>query len=110
MLWANYYTSGFDPVIHPMRAEMAFLSSIGFRVDIDRVVRAGLHTGLASNTQIGVIADNSIVPLGHGGYRANLHTGGIHAMVAAINLKIAPDVGIAAYLGVFDPGAEDPKW
>ena len=101
---ADDYTGRFQAKIGAVGAIVALGGGMGFRVHIDGVIGAGLHTSLAANADTAVELYNSIVPLVHGSHGANTDTGGIGAMIAARHLKKAARVGKLPFFDIFDPG------
>ena len=90
-----------------MRAEMAFGGRTIVRIDINRVIRTGLHAGFAANTSFGTEVDDAVLALVHRGHGTDRYARSILAVVAACNLKDAPRVGKLAFLYILDPGAVD---
>src|SRR5579864_6507061 len=80
---ADDLTGWLEPDVDAVRAEVALRSRLGDRVDIERVVGAGLHAGLAADAPAAVEVDDAVVPLEEGLCRADSDAGCIVAMVAA---------------------------
>jgi hypothetical protein len=93
-----------------MSAEIALLRGVGVRVDVQRVVRASLHTRLATDAAVAVEVHDAVVAPEQRGYRADRYARRVIAVVAAHHRKEAPRVGILAFLDVLDPGAKRSKW
>lgn len=105
VLGAHHDAGGLESEIYFMRAIVTFCSRAGFRIYIDGVIRASLHTGLASNADIRIEFHDAIVALVHGRNGTDTYTGRIGAVVAPRHLKRSGDIGILPGLYTFDPGA-----
>src|SRR5580704_12119724 len=90
-----------------MRAEVALGGSAGSGIDIERVVRTGLHARFTSDAAAAVEIDNAIVALEQRAGGANLDARRLVAMIAAHHAEVAAAVGEGALFYVLDPGAED---
>jgi hypothetical protein len=106
---ADNHTGRFQAKIGAVGTIVAFGGGMGFRVHIDGVIGTGLHTSLAADTDAAIELYNSIVPLVHGGDRANTDTGRIGAVIAACHLEEAARIGELPFFYIFDPGPADPK-
>jgi hypothetical protein len=102
---ANHNTGGLQTQLGSVGAVVAFGGRIGVRVNINGIIRAGLHTSLAADADAGIEVDDAIFSLVHGRHRAYPYTGWVGTMVAAGDLKMAPVVGKDACFYIFDPGA-----
>jgi hypothetical protein len=49
MCWAHHNTSGFEPDLDSVVAKVALIRNVGVWVDVDRVVGARIHAGLAAD-------------------------------------------------------------
>lgn len=92
-----------------MGTEVTFRRCVRFGIEIDRVIRTGLHAGFAPNANGWVKLDNTIVALVHRADGTDTHTGRVGAMITARHLEASAHVGIRASLGVFDPRAVHTK-
>ena len=97
----------FEIGLDAMRAEVAFGGRAGFGVNVKRVVGAGLHAGLASDTAAVVEINDAVVALEQRAGRANLDARRLLAMVASHHAEMAAGVGEGTLLDVLDPGAKD---
>ena len=88
-----------------MRAKMAFRRGTVIRINVDGVVRAGLHTRFAAYTALGAEVDNTVFALVHRGHGADRDARRIFAMITARDLKNAAGVGIGSLLNVLHPSA-----
>jgi hypothetical protein len=88
---------------------VTFRGGVGFGVEIDRVVGAGLHAGFASDANGRVELDDAVVTLIHGSDGADAHARRIGAVVAARHLKAAAHIGVRARLHILDPRAIHAK-
>jgi len=93
-----------------MRTEVAFGCSVGTGIDIERIVRAGLHAALASNTASIVEVYDSIRTAEEGVGGANLYAGSIVTVVTSHHAEMTAGVREFTFLDVLDPGAEYPHW
>ena len=105
MFGTDHHAGGFESHIQTMGAESAFGGGVGFGVEIDRVVRAGLHAGFASDANGRVELDDAVIALIHGRDGTDAHAGRVGAMIAARHLKAAAHIGIRARLDILDPRA-----
>lgn len=105
MFGADHDAGGFESHIQTMRAEMTFRGGVGFGVEIDRVVRAGLHTGFTSDANGRIKLNDAIRALIHGADGTNANARRVGAVVAARHLKAAAHVGEGTRLDVLDPCA-----
>src|SRR3977135_3212434 len=90
-----------------MRAEVALLSRMIFRVDEDRVVRAGSHAGFASDANRFIKIDNAVRTLEHCGCRASGYTRRVRTLIAARYLMCAAYLWKHSYVDVLDIGSGD---
>ena len=92
-----------------MRAEMTFRGGVRLGVEINRIVRAGLHTGFTSDADGWIKFNDAIVTLIHRADGTDARAGRIGAVVAARHLKAAAHVGIRTRLHILDPCAIHAK-
>src|ERR1019366_7894205 len=92
-----------------MRAEMAFGRGVPVRVNINGVIGARLHAGLAPNAAGGVEIYNSVSALVHGGYRTDLDAWRLLAVTAASHLEDTPRVRESPLLHILDPRPVDAQ-
>jgi hypothetical protein len=78
-------------------------------VDVDCIIRAGLHTGFTTNADLGIELHDAIIPLVHRGHGADSHTGRVRTMVAARDLELSAAIWICARLNVLHPRAIYPQ-
>jgi len=109
MFGTDNHAGGFESHFNPMRAEGAFCNGVGFGVEIDRVVGAGLHAGFAADANGRVKLDDAIAALIHGCDGTDAHAGRVDAVIAARHLKAAAHVGISTCFNILDPGAIHTK-
>ena len=88
-----------------MIAEVAFVGSVGGRVDVDGVIGAGVHAALAADAVPVVEVDHSVGGSEQRSGGADRDAGGVVAMVAAHHREMPVDMGERAGLDVLDPGA-----
>ena len=109
MFGADNNTGRFESYIQTMSTESAFRGSVRFRIEIDRVVGAGLHAGFAADANGWIELDNTVITLIHRGDGADAHTGRVDAVVTARDLKAAAHIRVRARLNIFDPSTVHPK-
>ena len=109
MFGADNDAGGFESHIQTMSTESAFSGGVGFGVEIDRVIRTGLHAGFTSNANGRVKLNDAIVALIHRSDGTDAHTGRVGAMIAACHLKTAAHIGIRTRLNILDPCAIHTK-
>src|SRR6185369_2823084 len=97
-----------EPLLHAVGAEVALLDRAELRVQVDRVVRAGLHAGATADADVAVEVDDPVLPLLEGVDRTDRHARRVRAVVAAEHGEVAADLGEAPLLDVLDPGPEAP--
>jgi len=85
------------------------MCSVRLGVDVERVVRAGVHARLAANAIVVLEVDDAVIGTKQCVRRADRHTGCVVALVAAHHRKFACDVGEGASLDVLDPCSIDPQ-
>jgi hypothetical protein len=104
VLWTNDDTGRFQAQLSAMRTVVALGSRMGFWIDVNGVVGAGLQTGFAADADSRVKFHDTIRPLIHSRHGANSHTRRIGAVIAASHLKVAPHIGKGALFYILDPG------
>ena len=109
MFGANDDAGGFESHIQTMRAESAFRGGVGFGVEIDRVVGAGLHAGFTSDADAWVELNDAVVALIHRSHGTDAHARRVGTVIAARHLKAAAYIGVGACLHIFDPRAIHAK-
>ena len=105
MFRADHNAGGFESHIQTMSAEGAFRGGVGFGVEINRIVRTGLHTGFTADANARVKLNDAIISLIHGCDGTNAHARRVDAMIAARHLKVAANIGVCARFNIFDPCA-----
>ena len=109
MFGADDNAGGFESHIQTMRAERAFGGGVGFGIEINRVIRAGLHTGFAPDANRRIELDDAVRALIHRGDGTDTHARRVGAMITARDLKAAAHIGIRARFNIFDPRAIHTK-
>ncbi len=105
VLGADDDTGRLQAHLGAVRAEVALGRGVGVGVNVDGVVGAGLHAGLAADAGFGVELHNAVGALIHGRGGADVDAGRVGAVVAARHLEEAAGVGEGALLHVLHPGA-----
>src|SRR5205823_1115612 len=93
-----------------MRAEIAFGRRVADRVDVEGVVRTGLHTGLAADAAVGIEIDHAVIAAIEGRHRTNGDAGREFTVVAAHHAEHPAVVRKLSLLDVFHPRAIDADW
>ena len=109
VLRADHDTRRFEADVNPVGTEMTFRRRIRFRIDIDRIIGTGLHTGLASDTDISVELHNPVLALIHRRNRTDPDARMICAVIAPGYLKIPSNVRLASGFDTFHPCALDAE-
>ena len=98
-----------EPHLDLVRAEVALGRGLRAGVDVERVVGAALHAGLAADAAAAVEVHDPVLPPEERGGGADLDAGRVVAVVAAGDREGPPRLGELALLDVLDPGAGDPE-
>src|SRR5712692_629388 len=105
LLRADDDASGFEAHLDSVGAQVTLRGRIRIRIDVERIVRAGLHARLAADAAIAVEIDDAVGAAIERYGRADLDAGRVVTMVAAENTEVPPRIGIFALLYVLDPRA-----
>ena len=89
-----------------VRAEVAFGRGLGGGVDVERVIRAALHAGLAADAAPRVEVHDPVAAAEERGRRADLDAGRVVAVVAAGDLERAARLREDAVEPLADVGAD----
>src|SRR5258708_38761412 len=89
-----------------MRTEVAFLGDAAIGMDVDRVVRAGLHARLASDAVITLEIDDAIFPGIERVDGADADARCVIAVVTSHDAEVASRFRILTLFDVLDPGAK----
>jgi hypothetical protein len=92
-----------------MGAIITFRRRIGFRIDIQRIIGASLHTGFTSDTAVTIKIHNTIRPSMKRGCGANFYTGCIGTMVTPVDRKFPSVVRKFTLFDIFHMGAIHTK-
>jgi hypothetical protein len=109
LLRADDHAGRLQADLGAMGTEMTLGGGVGIRIDVQRIVRAGLHARLAADTAVTVEVDDAIRALVQGHCRTDRHAGRVCTVVAAQDREVATGVGKLALLDVFHPGAKGPQ-
>ena len=90
MFRADGNTRRLQPDLDAMGTIVALGSRLTVGIDVERIIGARLHARLTTNTAARVEIDDAIAALKESPSRTNSDTGGISAVIAAVNKKIAP--------------------
>jgi len=90
-----------------MRAEIAFGGGVCVRINVQRVVRAGLHARLAADAAVGIEIDDAILAAVEGGDGADRHARRKIAVITAHHAEQPAIIWKLALLDVLNPGAID---
>jgi len=80
---------------------------MGFWIDKERIVGAGLHTGLTANTAIRIKIYNAILSLVERCDGADFHTGCVRTVVTPMDCKKPSGIGEGPLFHIFHPGAKN---
>lgn len=105
----NDHAGRFQADVGAVSAIVALGCRVGFRIDVDGVVRASLHAGFAADTDAAVEFDNTVGALVHGLCGADARAGRVGAMVAARDLKVTAGVWISPGFNRLYPRAVDAQ-
>ena len=97
---------GLEPPLHPVRAEVALRGRLRLGVDVEGVVRAGLHARLAADAAVAVEVDDPVRPPVERHRGADGHAGRVVAVVAAKDREVPARVRKLALLDVLHPRPE----
>jgi hypothetical protein len=103
VLRTHNHARRFQPNLSPMRAVVALGRSSFIGIDINRIVRASLHTRLAPNAPLGTEINDAILALVHRSDWTNRHARWIFAVIAARYLEYAACVGKRSLLDILNP-------
>jgi len=103
LLGADDDAGGLKPDLYAVRAEITFGRGPGIGIDVQGVVGAGLHAGLATDAALIVEIDDAVASPEKGPGGTDLYAGGVIAVVASQDPKVTFGVGKLAFLDVFDP-------
>jgi len=101
-------TCRFSTGVDTVTAIITFRRGPRLRVDIDGVVRTGLHARFAANAPPGIKIDDGILANGEAGCGANFHTGSICTVIASQNMEGTLCSGMDPFFQILDPGLVDP--
>ncbi len=94
-------------LVHTVRAVVALGRRMRLRIDVQRVIRAGLHAALAADAALAIEVYDAVGPLEERLGRADGDTGRVVAVVAARDEEVASRVGELALLDVLHPRSVD---
>ena len=100
----------FEAHIDAVRAVIAFRGSVRLRIDIERVVRAGLHAGFTTDAAAVVKVDDAILSPVQCRDRTNLDAGCIVTVIAAHHRKEPSRIRELTLFDVLDPSSIDAHW
>jgi hypothetical protein len=92
-----------------VRAVVTFFSRVSVRIDVERVIRASLHTGFAPYAAAAIEIDYAVVAFEKRRDRAYGHAGSVFAVVAPQDGKVSSRIRVLALLYVLHPGAKGAK-
>src|SRR5581483_5709956 len=91
--------------VHARSIEVALGGGVALRIDVERIVRAGLHARLAADAALVVEIDDAVGAAKERHRRADFDARRVVAVIAAQHREVPPRVRVAALLDVFDPRA-----
>ena len=104
---ANNNAGGFEADIQSMRAKIAFLGRVIFRVDENGVIWTGGDTCFTANAESLIEIDNTVRACLHGFGGARLDARWVFALIAPSNLEGAARMREDSDIDIFDVGAID---
>jgi len=107
MLGANIHTGRLQPDIYAVGTIITFRGRIRFRVNVQGIVGAGLHTRFAPDTSVVVKINDTVGARKQRFSRANFDTGRVRTMITPHDGKQSPGVRKDAFFNLFDPGSID---
>ena len=108
-LGAHHHAGGLQSHLDAMYAVVALLGGVVHRIDVQRVIGAGLHATLATDAQAGVEVDDPVGAAEQGAGWADRDTGSIRAVIATQHREGPLGVGPGPRLDVLHPGAIHPQ-
>ena len=106
---ADVHAGGLEADVHPVGAVVALGRRVGVRIDVQGVVGAGLHAALASDAAPRIEIDDAVFACVQRRHRADLHAGGVLAVVAPHDGEVPGRVRIGPLLDVLHPGPVDAE-
>src|SRR2546430_307531 len=103
---AHDHARGLEPDLQPVRAVVALGRGVRVRVDVERVVGAALHAGLAADAARAIEVHDAVGAAVEGDGRTDRHAGRVVAVIAAQHGEVAARVRPRPLLDVLDPGAK----
>ncbi len=100
----------FEADVDAVRAEVALRGGMGVVIDVDRVVRTGLHARLAADASLIVEVHDAVVADEQRLRRACLDAGRVRAVIAPHDAHLAGRGRVLALLHVLDPRTELADW
>jgi hypothetical protein len=104
---ADVHTGGLQAYFHAVSTVITLGGGFVVRIDMDCIIRTGLHAGLAANAPTGIKVDDAIVTRGQGRNGTDRNARSIGAMVTPHDAEGAVRIGEVTLLDVLDPSAID---
>ena len=102
---AHHHTTRLEALLDPVVAEVALVGGVGCRIDVDGVIRAGVHAALAADAVVVVEIDHAVGRPEQRPGGADGDAGSVVAVVAAHHREVPVGVGERPGLDVLHPGA-----
>ena len=106
---ADHHARRLQAELHSVRAEVALLGGVLLGVDVDGVIRAGVHARLAADAARRVEVDDAVGPPEQRSGRADRDARRGVAVVAPQDREQPAAVGVLTLLDVLQPGAVDAE-
>src|SRR5581483_11578634 len=106
LLGADHHARRLQADLRAVGAEVALRRGVRVRINVQRVVGAGLHARLAADATVAVEVHDAVRPLVERHRRADGHARRVGAVIAAQDREEAPRVGELAFLDILDPGTK----
>ena len=107
---ADDHTRGLEVSLDAMRAVIAFLRGVGIWIYVERVVRAGLHAGFATDASVAVEVDDAVISFVQRGDGTDRDARSVFAVVASEHREKSSSIRIDALFDVFDPSTKGAQW
>jgi hypothetical protein len=105
MLRADVHAGGRSSDLDTVRAIVALGSGVVVWIDVEGIIGAGLHAGLATDAAVVVKINDSVVPGIECLDRADLNAGGFRTVVASHHREDPPGIGKFSLFNLFHIGS-----
>src|SRR5258706_14440775 len=102
--WTDDHAGRLQAALDAMRTVVAFLRRAEVRMDVDRVVRTGLHARLATDAAVAVQVHDAVGACKERLRGTDLHARRVVAVIASQHGEVPPRIGILTLLKILHPG------